>query len=560
MKKALSLVLSIICFLVLLLPVLASELISIKNVVVDDAGRFIMIETANNKALPRPNVARLVQPNRLIIDIPGTSLAIKPKAFIINNSDITQIKVSQVSKSLRIVVESQENKIIEKIKIVPGQTSNLIQLKTIPGTAGFGPNENNEQIRITRIDYRDNQLIIGAIGNIKIKDPIILKDPNRLVVDIPNAKIDDKKLLTPIIVGDNQVNIVRIGQFDNSTVRLVIETDIPNRFQSVFGNNQQTLFITANPVFSVNTLPKNYSLGYIKDIRVTKNKNIGTTVKIEATTPISYRIKRIHNPEKAIIDIINASPPSDNIINNINSTNEVLSVKIGQLMAGNSNSRVVLDVANPSIEMSSSVSESGKIIEINFTEATVPIAFTKAKSEIKVVIDAGHGGYDPGCMTEGYKEKDITLDIAKRVRVLLEKAGITVYMTRSGDDTLSLKERTDFTNTMNVDAFVSIHVNSSTSSGPEGIDTHWYTNQSIPLARKIQSCIINRVPAIDRGIKKNMFYVIHHTEVPAVLVEIGFISNPSERCQLISVNRKQNTAQGIADGVLQFLGMKNSVE
>lgn len=562
MKRFIGLIFTILLIFVTMLPVLAANTTVINDVVIDEAGRILVIKTNSDQILPKPNVSRLVTPNRLVIDIPQGVLNMAPKVINVDNNGIKQIRVAQFDdiegKTIRIVIETDDNKAIEKLKVSASPGSSMIQLENIPNGGSGSFLDSNNLIKITKIFYRDNQLTVGALSPIRIKEPFTLQNPTRLVIDIPNAEVADKKMIGAINVGDSDVDVVRIGQFDESTVRLVLETDNPNRLYPVYGADQQTLFITSNPGFSAANLPRGVSMGYIKDIKVTEDKGLGTIVKIESTTPLAHRVKRIHNPEKIVIDLINAQPPSENITRDIEVTSELLSIKVGQLMAENPNSRIVLDLASSGIDVKTNISIDGKIMEIVLKESSA-MATLPSDGSLKVVIDPGHGGYDAGCMAEGYKEKDINLDLSKRVKLLLEKAGVKVYMTRSDDSTLSLKERVDFTNNINPTAFVSIHVNSSTSSAPEGIDTHWYTNQSIPLARKIQNSLMKRVDAVDRGIKKNMFYVIHHTPVPAVLVEVGFLSNPKERREILTHSRKQKTSQAIAEGVIQFLGAKFSI-
>jgi N-acetylmuramoyl-L-alanine amidase len=562
-KKLFNILTTILVLIALALPGYADNSVVIKDVVIDEAGRLIMIETKPDQNLPRPAVSRLVDPNRLVIDIPNAILGTKPRIIKVNNNDVKQVKVSQFDSKpeniVRIVVETEKEKVIDKLKVSASQGTSFIQLDNLPNGSISATLEDNSQIKITKIDYRDNQLTIGAIGTIRIKEPFILKDPTRLVIDIPNAAVSDKQLLTPIIVNDDMVDVVRVGQFDENTVRLVIETEHPNRLYPLYGADQQSLYISSNPTFSVENLPKGVSLGYIKDIKVTQDEGLGTIVRIETTTPLAHRVKRIHEPDKVVIDLINAEPPSEDLTSRLPSTPELQGIKVGQLMAGNPNSRIVIDLASPGIDIRTNVSIDGKIMEIVLRKGESPLMFAAGDGTIKVVLDAGHGGYDPGCQADGYKEKDIVLDITKRVKLLLEKANVRVFMTRSDDSTVSLKERVEFTNNVKPAAFVSIHVNASTRSAPEGIDTHWYTNQSIPLAKSIQNSLINNVSAVDRGIKKNMFYVIHHTPVPAALVEVGFLTNPRERREILTHSRKQKTAKGIAEGVLKFLGTKYPV-
>ena len=130
-------------------------------------------------------------------------------------------------------------------------------------------------------------------------------------------------------------------------------------------------------------------------------------------------------------------------------------------------------------------------------------------------------------------------------------------MTREGDETVSLKQRTIVTNTEIPDAFISIHINSSESSSARGLETYYYTPQSKELAQIVHSKLVSSINSPDRGIKTARFYVIRNTEVPAILAEIGYISNDAERCSILTEERKDETARAITDGILNYLKSKN---
>ena len=126
-------------------------------------------------------------------------------------------------------------------------------------------------------------------------------------------------------------------------------------------------------------------------------------------------------------------------------------------------------------------------------------------------------------------------------------------MTRTNDETVSLQERVEISENVQPDVFVSIHVNSSNSSTPKGLETHYYKENSLMLAKTVHASLLNHVNASNRGLFKSKFYVINHTTSPAILVEIGFISNSAERGQLVGETRKQATAKSIADGIQKYL-------
>ena len=130
-------------------------------------------------------------------------------------------------------------------------------------------------------------------------------------------------------------------------------------------------------------------------------------------------------------------------------------------------------------------------------------------------------------------------------------------MTRTGDTYVSLADRVAYSEEYQPDIFVSIHVNSSTSESSRGIETHYYHQESIPLAQSVHSSLVSAISnSPNRGLFKSKFYVINHTTDPAILVEIGYISNTSERAALLSESRKQATAKAIVEGINNYF--KNS--
>ena len=177
----------------------------------------------------------------------------------------------------------------------------------------------------------------------------------------------------------------------------------------------------------------------------------------------------------------------------------------------------------------------------------------RSKTKNKVVLDAGHGGSDYGAIREGINEKDINLDVTQRVEALLKSKGYKVALTRKDDTFVSLEDRVSISESEEPEIFVSIHVNSAVSTDPNGIETHYYHDYSKDLAETVHKHMIKEVGAKDRGLFKSKFYVINHTTDPAILVEIGFLSNENERNELLTDKRKQQTAKAIAEGIIEYL-------
>ncbi|MCJ8007966.1 N-acetylmuramoyl-L-alanine amidase [Lederbergia wuyishanensis] len=175
-----------------------------------------------------------------------------------------------------------------------------------------------------------------------------------------------------------------------------------------------------------------------------------------------------------------------------------------------------------------------------------------------IVIDAGHGGGDSGATGNKMQEKEIVLDIAKRVNSKLKSSMANVIMTRQDDTYYTLAERVEIAQKAKADLFVSVHVNSYTDSKANGTET-WYdkthaSEESKQLAAVIQQELIKALGTTDRGIKEQSqgFYVIRNTTMPSVLVEIAFISNSSDASKLASDTYRQRAADAIYNGIVKF--------
>ena len=172
-----------------------------------------------------------------------------------------------------------------------------------------------------------------------------------------------------------------------------------------------------------------------------------------------------------------------------------------------------------------------------------------------VVLDAGHGGYDNGARAvKGLPEKMLTLDMARRVKPLLEERGYRVVMTRTTDVFIPLGGRTGISNSHPEAAFVSIHFNCSPKRSADGVETYYYDRRSAPLAANILREIACCYGSHSRGVKYARFYVLHHNERPATLLELGFVSNAKENAKLQDPRVRQILAEKIATGIAKGHG------
>jgi N-acetylmuramoyl-L-alanine amidase len=168
-----------------------------------------------------------------------------------------------------------------------------------------------------------------------------------------------------------------------------------------------------------------------------------------------------------------------------------------------------------------------------------------------IVIDAGHGGFDRGGIPgQRVMEKNMNLDVALRVKPILEKAGYRVIMTRSTDVFVPLGTRVAIANSYPNAIFLCIHFNSASRSGASGIETYFYSTESAPLAASIHSAVVGGAPSGNRGVRRRGYFVLRRTTIPAVLVECGFLTNPTEAQFAQTTAYRQKLAQEIARGVI----------
>jgi N-acetylmuramoyl-L-alanine amidase len=187
----------------------------------------------------------------------------------------------------------------------------------------------------------------------------------------------------------------------------------------------------------------------------------------------------------------------------------------------------------------------------------------------KVVLDAGHGAYDPGAVgAMGTNEKEVVLAIALKVGEILVKNGVETTYTRISDNinwptnqTANLQVRCDISNNVKPDYFVSIHANSYTNPSASGIETYYSSSntEGQKLAQAVQEELIKETGRIDRKVKTAGFYVLNNTDATAILVETSFLSNPEEEILLGTQEYQDKLAKAIATGILKSLGITSIV-
>jgi N-acetylmuramoyl-L-alanine amidase len=196
-----------------------------------------------------------------------------------------------------------------------------------------------------------------------------------------------------------------------------------------------------------------------------------------------------------------------------------------------------------------------------------------------VVIDAGHGGQDSGTVKSGLVEKDLALDVARRLERLLRERGFVTLLTRADDSYVSLQERATIANNQPESVFVSIHFDDAGRAAATGIETYYAAHratlpervaswlpflqrisaeppdvESQNLAGFIQESVVAQTQATNRGTRQQQFFVVANVRHPAVLVEGGFLTNKDEALKLTVADYREQLAAGIADGIVNYRG------
>ncbi|MEM9216372.1 MAG: N-acetylmuramoyl-L-alanine amidase [Cyanobacteria bacterium P01_F01_bin.150] len=179
-----------------------------------------------------------------------------------------------------------------------------------------------------------------------------------------------------------------------------------------------------------------------------------------------------------------------------------------------------------------------------------------ADRRVVLVIDPGHGGRDPGAVgINDLYEKHVVLPVSLEVTELLREQGVNVVMTRSTDRELDLESRVQIAERANADLFVSIHANAISLSRPDvnGIETYYYSDAGLEIAQYVHESLLEATGGPDRGVRRARFYVIRRTSMPAVLLEVGFVTGADDAPLLETDAYRSLIAQAIARGILQYL-------
>lgn len=413
----------------------------------------------------------------------------------------------------------------------------------------------NTKYYIDSITPKQNAVLLNGFGSITIEKPMILSNPLRIVYDIPNTLVKGDIRNTEYKIGD--YDSVKIGQFSVNKARIVITTNDVKKYIPIISSDNQSLLIANTDKIG------NYNLfSNISNMISYSNEKIDSqtsAMTLAFTAPVVHGINRTN--EELTLYLYNVENYNENDFQTAFSGTAFAKAQVSLIpkiglkltipLEQNSLVNTFLGADGKALKVIVKAPKKQSIIsEIIAPPSTQPKP--QGKGIRKVVIDAGHGGSDYGAIRCNINEKDITIDVAKQVRDMLVKKGYIVQMTRDGDEYVSLQDRVAISENFEPDIFISIHVNSSTGTEASGVETHYYHQESLLLAQTLHAALASAIDTKNRGLFKSKFYVINHTTDPAILMEIGFISNDKERAELNGPARRKATAKAIVEGVENY--------
>ncbi len=277
---------------------------------------------------------------------------------------------------------------------------------------------------------------------------------------------------------------------------------------------------------------------------------------VKGSGHIKYKSFHLSDPERYVVDFVEGAPSVESVIPQSPCRELLTGLRTGKPDSENGDVRLVLDLARAGLTVKEELvsEESGLVLTIVERE----MALTPGIAT--VVLDPGHGGSDPGAQRGDLREKDMTMGITLKLKKELEKQGLRIILTRSDDTFVSLEDRVRITNEVKPDAFVSVHINSLESDSEIcGIETYYQNDCSKVLAQKIHQALVGQLEVPDRSVRKARFYVVNHTPHPAILAEVGFISNKKEREKLMSGEYQGRVAEALSQGIIIYLSEARNV-
>ena len=562
----------------------------------------------------QPTAQLLSNPTRLVIDLPGTSLGRRTSRERVGGA-IREIRVGQVdNRTARIVVELAPGYTLDPNQIkfrgasptqwsveIPQPYRGTLQAPSRPPSPSpssqlpppsapsrsLPPQTGTDNFRVTNSGFFVN-LARGSGDSDRIRFRRS-RDKKRIEFELDEVTFPRDLAGQEIAVNRFGVSTIKFEQDNNRSrarVTLNVTEDSPDWSASFRGNNtlniipdsriealrEEERFQGGNPtpqplpqvgrreratISSINLTPSGNELSILSSIPiggVVTRRGDGTYQISIPNATLGDRINQPRIRPGSFVSGVLVDEQDDSVVLGVEL---VAGVELGQPQTINRGGESFLAIPIARASSSPFPRNPRDSISVPPPRNSTPQAGLPRipNSQAFVMIDPGHGGRDPGAIGLGnVYEKNVILPISQEVARILQQQGVRVSMTRSDDRFISLQGRAQMANRSGADLFVSIHANAMprNRSDVNGLETYYYSSGR-RLAATIHRSILQNVNIGDRGVKRARFYVLRRTSMPAVLVEVGFLTGVVDSVNLRDPNYRSQMAQAIANGILQYI-------
>ncbi len=457
----------------------------------------------------------LVNPDRLVLDLTGLKLHWAFDGAVNENNIVKKVRFSQSSdNALRLVFDLYR---LAGYKLIrdPERPNQL--------TLVF-----NYFVESTSLFHKDKERKVYIKSSAPAKYRVTsFEEPRRLVVDFEGATLGGK--VEPLTGDGEWIKTVRMSQFDPNTVRVVFD-------------------LTGSAPCYVIPAPDDPNLVEVRSVQtVTKvnwiQEGDGGRLIVESDGQLLEKIHKVNQSYQFQVDLSYSRFASGIVLPMIKS-DQIKGLRLVQ--ANPELARIELDF-NYYFGYTQELSKDRRQLTLHFKRSPI-VGKT-------IVLDAGHGGVDMGaCGRQGTREKDVNIEVTMRLKDLLEEAGAKVLLTRTDDSFVSLYERPFLANYLFCNLFISIHSNNHTNFNVNGIEVYHHPGRDDAklLANKVLEQLVAKTKLNSRGVKANDFCVTRETQMPSILIELGYLSNFQEESRLRTTEFRINAAEAIFDGIMDF--------
>ncbi|HEY9645836.1 MAG TPA: N-acetylmuramoyl-L-alanine amidase [Chroococcidiopsis sp.] len=555
----------------------------------------------------QPRAQLIPNPTRLVIDLPGVTLG-SPMVNQQVGGAVREVRLGQFdAQTTRIVIELEAGYTLDPQQVLvrgASPTQWVVQLpepvyvgttaQSPPASPPRSPQPGPTSAANGSVAVIDNvgTTLDGFLVRLNGPEPEVevrrRQNGSQIRVELHNAVLSPQLTQLEREVGRHGVRQVEVEQRDNAVVRITLDLNetntewhaqldpdgialLPGNGRRVASDRQTRppgsprTAQTPTPPSTPNSVPQ----GAIAVIQSVDLANSGSQLLIQADRPVTYTTT--WNRVAGAYQITIPSARLDERVRGpqLGPGSSLQNVRLRE--ESNQTVSILVQPAN-GVRIGDITPLNNQVLALNLQRAAAQIPVqppigtqTPAiptdlprvpNSRVVIVVDPGHGGSDPGAVgIGGLRETDIVLPVALQVAQILEQQGVQAVLTRQNETTVELEPRVQTAERANADLFVSIHANSISLSRPDvnGIETYYHSAQGLPLARVLHNSLLQLPGAIDRGVRQANFYVLRNTSMPAVLLELGFVTGAQDARRMSDPNSRSQIATAIARGILQYI-------